>query len=86
MIISFKKNNHILKIVKDPIKHYGMSETILKSKVDVCCPENVQECCNKLDCTKEQLFYCIGRVGKELQTIETYWSMNKDILKIQLAG
>ena len=80
MLAPYKKS--YLTLVKDQVRKHESPE--LRLRVDVCCPKNVRECCKQIDCTREQLFYCIINVGKNMKTIEAFWSMNKDRLRIQL--
>ncbi len=84
MLASYKKN--YLKLVQDQVEKYEDQAFDYGLRVDVCCPKNVKLCCDQLDCTREQLFYCIISVGKYMKTIETFWFMNKDRIRKQLNG
>ena len=82
MLASNRKSYLIL--VKDQIEKYKIPTIYLGRSVDVCCPESIKNCCEQLDCSREQLFYCIISVGKNMKSIEAFWSMNKDRLRKQL--
>lgn len=42
------------------------------------------ECSNKLDCSMDELFYCISKVGKSIKSIELYLAMNRDTIEIYI--
>lgn len=44
----------------------------------------VQECAQKLECTIDELLYCVTKVGKSLKSIELYLEMNRDIIEIYI--
>ena len=37
--------------------------------------------CKKLECTEEQLQFCIHRVGTSWISVEAFWVMNKDRIR-----
>ena len=39
---------------------------------------NLDSWCEKLNCSKKHLQFCIERVGTSWISVEAYWSMNKD--------
>jgi hypothetical protein len=55
-----------------------------KEKLEIIDTENqlqLIECANKLDCTIDELFYCISKVGKSFKSIDLYLSMNRDTIE-----
>lgn len=81
-LATYKKS--YLTLVEDQVEEYKSKDFANGLSVDVCCSQNVKDCCDQLECSREQLFYCIISVGKNMKTIEVFWSMNKDRLRKQL--
>jgi hypothetical protein len=55
-----------------------------KEMVEIIDTENqiqLIECANKLDCSLDELFFCISKVGKSIKCIELYLSMNRDTIE-----
>ena len=42
---------------------------------------NFEDWCTKLNCSKDQLLFCIERVGTSWISVEAYFSMNQDRIK-----
>lgn len=58
--------------------------TIGKEIVEIIDTENkiqVSECAKKLECSIDELFFCISKVGKSFKCIELYLAMNRDTIE-----
>ncbi len=42
---------------------------------------NLDAWCAKLDCSKDQILFCIERVGTSWISVEAFYSMNEDRIK-----
>jgi hypothetical protein len=49
-----------------------------QEKIDIHSPEDIDYWCGRLNCSKEQLIYCIMKVGNSARSVEDYWQMNRD--------
>ena len=52
--------------------------------IDIENNNHVLECAQNLDCTIDELLYCVSKVGKSLKSIELYLEMNRDIIEIYI--
>jgi hypothetical protein len=50
-------------------------------KIDIHCQSDVNRWCQRLSCSKEQLTYCIMKVGNSSGAVEDFWQMNRDRLQ-----
>jgi len=50
-------------------------------KIDIRNQQQLQHWCNELDCNKEQLLYCVMKVGNSSRAVGDFWYMNKDRLE-----
>jgi hypothetical protein len=57
------------------------STTIFQEKIDVHSQIEVGHWCQRLNCSKEQLTYCIMKVGNSSRAVEDFWQMNRDRLQ-----
>lgn len=52
-----------------------------QQKIDLHNTEDVAYWCQHLDCNKEQLIYCVMKVGNSSHAVRDFWQMNKDRLQ-----
>ncbi len=52
----------------------------MKLKVDIHSKENLSYWSNRLNCSQDELLYCISKVGSSIHSIESYLEMNKNLL------
>jgi hypothetical protein len=84
LMIASVKLNSFIRSVNGSEKVFSEKQNHQKIAIDVCCSVSINKYCNKLKCSREQLFYCIAAVGKHSKTVELFWSMNQDRLKKQM--
>jgi hypothetical protein len=61
------------------ITTYTLSGT--QEKIDLLCQTDVDRWCKRLNCSKEQLTYCVMKVGHSPKAVECFWQMNRDRLQ-----
>lgn len=62
----------------------NLDMTIGKETLEIIDTENqiqLHECSKKLECSIDELFYCISKVGKSIKCIELYLAMNRDTIE-----
>jgi hypothetical protein len=52
-----------------------------QEKINIHSQADVHRWCQRLNCSKEQLTYCIMKVGNSPRAVEDFWQMNKDRLQ-----
>jgi hypothetical protein len=57
-------------------------DLISKPRVDIHSKTNVSYWSSELECSEEELLYCISKVGSSINAIESYLHMNKSLLQI----
>ena len=49
-----------------------------QEKIDIHSQGDIDYWCQRLNCSKEQLIYCIMKVGNSGRAVEDFWQMNQD--------
>ncbi len=52
-----------------------------QEKIDLHNQSDVTRWCQRLNCSKDQLTYCIMKVGNSSRSVEDFWQMNRDRLQ-----
>lgn len=52
--------------------------------IDLTNDQDIDRCCERLDCCREQLMYCIRCVGNSFYAVELFWSMNEGRIKLMI--
>jgi len=52
-----------------------------QQRIDIRNQKDIQLWCRRFNCTKEQLLYCVMKVGNSPQSVGDFWHMNKDRLE-----
>jgi hypothetical protein len=52
-----------------------------KPRVDIHNSSSIEVWSNNLQCSREELLYCISKVGSSIMAIESYLHMNRSLLK-----
>ncbi|ASS50314.1 MAG: hypothetical protein A3D31_12160 [Candidatus Fluviicola riflensis] len=55
--------------------------TSAPGKIDLHSMQDVDYWCQQLNCDKNQLAYCIMKVGNSPGAVENFWQMNQDRLR-----
>lgn len=55
--------------------------TSAPGKIDLHSIQDVDYWCRQLDCDKNQLTYCVMKVGNSSGAVENFWQMNQDRLR-----
>ncbi len=55
--------------------------TSAPGKIDLQSMQDVDFWCHQLDCDKDQLMYCVMKVGNSSGAVENFWQMNQDRLR-----
>ena len=53
-----------------------------KERVDIHNKANVENWCSTFGCTESELFYCMSKVGSSVSAIESYLTMNRNLIQI----
>lgn len=59
-----------------------MNQLTEKQRVDIHSRASIELWISKLNCTEEELLYCISKVGSSIIAIESYLHMNRNLLHI----
>lgn len=57
-------------------------DLINKPRVDIHSKTNISHWSSELNCSEEELLYCISKVGSSITAIESYLHMNKSLLQL----
>jgi hypothetical protein len=59
-----------------------LQDLINKPRVDIHSKTNISHWSSELNCSEEELLYCISKVGSSISAIESYLHMNKSLLQL----
>ncbi|WP_430405785.1 DUF3606 domain-containing protein [Fluviicola sp.] len=59
-----------------------LHDLINKPRVDIHSKVNITYWSSELNCSEEELLYCISKVGSSITAIESYLHMNKSLLQV----
>lgn len=59
-----------------------MNRITEKQRVDVHSKASIDNWCLKLNCSEDELLYCISKVGSSVIAIESYLHMNRSLLQL----
>jgi Protein of unknown function (DUF3606) len=51
-----------------------------RERINIQDPSNLQQWCQRFECSERELMYCVGKVGTSVSSIESYLYMNRMLI------